>query len=222
MRGISKNPVPACGTGLLPRRSTVPALGSSRNLPDSDLLDLPDQSDCLNGEVETHGTSTLNKCQTPPRHARRGFRGRRWVRVAVQVAVQVGTRIAGAEVRGRVGSAARVLVLAGGPRAVRRTVNPNRDRDEPEMLAMLEVLKVQAMLERHRSQTGTVLASSPGLTEFRSGALPVKGFELVVRKRRLCGDLSPESALAILQKNPARRGLDPRPDPCHHLNFRPS
>ena len=100
MRGISKNPVPACGTGLLPRRSTVPALGSSRNLPDSDL---PDQSDCLNGEVETHGTSTLNKCQTPPRHARRGFRGRRWVRVAVQVAVQVGTRIAGAEVRGRVG-----------------------------------------------------------------------------------------------------------------------
>ena len=110
MRGISKSPVPACGTGLLPRRSTVPALGSSRNLPDSDLLDLldlPDQSDCLNGEVETHGTSTLNKCQTPPRHARRGFRGRRWVRVAVQiavrVAVRVGTRIAGAEVRGGVG-----------------------------------------------------------------------------------------------------------------------
>ena len=109
---------------------------------------------------------------------------------------------------------------------MRRTVNPNRDRDEPEMLevpeilAMLEVLKVLEVLERHRSQTGTVLASSPGPTLFRSGALPVKGFELVVRKRRLCGDLSPESALAILQKNPARRGLDPRPDPCHHLNFR--
>ena len=105
-------------------------------------------------------------------------------------------------------------------------MNPNRDRDEPEMLevpeilAMLEVLKVLEVLERHRSQTGTVLASSPGPTLFRSGALPVKGFELVVRKRRLCGDLSPESALAILQKNPARRGLDPRPDPCHHLNFR--
>ena len=92
--------------------------------------------------------------------------------------------------------------MAGGPRAVRRTVNPNRDRDAPEMLAMLEVLKVLEVLERHRSQTGTVLASSPGPTLFRSGALPVKGFELVVRKRRLCGDLSPESALAILQKTP--------------------
>ena len=84
-----------------------------------------------------------------------------------------------------------------------------------------EVQEVQAMLDCHGSRTGTLFASSPGLTEFRSGALPVKGFELVVRKRRLCGDLSPESALAILQKNPARRGLDPRPDPCHHLNFRP-
>ena len=90
-------------------------------------------------------------------------------------------------------------------RAVRRTVNPNRDRDEPEMLAMLKVLKVLKVLEvleRHRSQTGTVLASSPGSTLFRSGALPVKGVELVVGKRRLCGDLSPESALAILQKTP--------------------
>ena len=209
MRGISKNPVPACGTGLLPRRSTVPALGSSRNLPDSDLLDLPDQSDCLNGEVETHGTSTLNKCQTPPRHARRGFRGRLGlVRLAVQVAVRVGTRIAGAEVRDGVGSAARVLVLAENPRAVRRTVNPNRDRDEPEMLAMLEVLKVQevqevqAMLDCHGSRTGTLFASSPGLTLFRPSALPVKGLKLVVEKRRRCGALSPESALAILQKTP--------------------
>jgi hypothetical protein len=37
---------------------------------------------------------------------------------------------------------------------------------------------------------------------FRSGALPVKGLELVVGKRQMCGDLSPESALAILQKTP--------------------
>ena len=37
---------------------------------------------------------------------------------------------------------------------------------------------------------------------FRSGALSVKGVELVVGKRRLCGELSPESALAILQKTP--------------------
>ena len=65
-----------------------------------------------------------------------------------------------------------------------------------------EVQEVQAMLDCHGSRTGTLFASSPGLTEFRSGALPVKGFELVVRKRRLCGDLSPESALAILQKTP--------------------
>jgi hypothetical protein len=36
----------------------------------------------------------------------------------------------------------------------------------------------------------------------RSGALPVKSLELVLEKRRLCGDLSPASALAILQKTP--------------------
>ena len=70
------------------------------------------------------------------------------------------------------------------------------------MLKMLEVQEVQEVLDCHGSRTGTLFASSPGLTEFRSGALPVKGFELVVRKRRLCGDLSPESALAILQKTP--------------------
>ena len=70
------------------------------------------------------------------------------------------------------------------------------------MLEVLEVLEVPGMLDRHGSRTGTVLASSPGSTLFRSGALPVKGVELVVGKRRLCGDLSPESALAILQKTP--------------------
>ena len=112
------------------------------------------------------------------------------------------------------------MVLAENPRAVRRTVNPNRDRDEPEMLAMLEVLKVQevqevlkvqevqevqevqAMLDCHGSRTGTLFASSPGLTLFRPSALPVKGLKLVVEKRRRCGALSPESALAILQKTP--------------------
>ena len=36
----------------------------------------------------------------------------------------------------------------------------------------------------------------------RSGALPVKGLELVLEKRRLCGELSPASALAIPQKTP--------------------
>ena len=39
---------------------------------------------------------------------------------------------------------------------MRRTVNPNRDRDEPEMLAMLEVLKVLKVLKvlcQHRSET---------------------------------------------------------------------
>ena len=61
---------------------------------------------------------------------------------------------------------------------------------------MLEVL------DRHGSRTGTLFASSPGLTLFRCSALPVKGLKLVVEKRRLCGDLSPESALAILQKTP--------------------
>jgi hypothetical protein len=91
------------------------------------------------------------------------------------------------------GLAAGGLVLSENLRAVRRTVNPDMDRDEQAMLAMLE---------RHGSRTGTVFASSPGLTLFRSGALPVKGLELVVEKRRLCGDLSPESALAILQKTP--------------------
>ncbi len=88
------------------------------------------------------------------------------------------------------GLVAGALVLSENLRAVRRTVNPDRDRDEP------------AMLKPHAYRTGTVYASSPCLTLFRSGALPVKGLELVVEKRRLCGDLSPESALAILQKTP--------------------
>jgi hypothetical protein len=92
-----------------------------------------------------------------------------------------------------VGLAAGGLVLWENFRAVRRTVNPDRDRDEQAMLALLV---------RHGSWTGTVFASSPNLTLFRSGALPVKGLELLVDKRRLCGDLSPESALAILQKTP--------------------
>ena len=78
-------------------------------------------------------------------------------------------------------------------RTVRRTVNPDRDLDAQAMLEMLV---------RHGSRTGTVFATSPSLTLFRSGALPVKGLELVVEKRRLCGDLSPESAMAILQKTP--------------------
>jgi hypothetical protein len=67
---------------------------------------------------------------------------------------------------------------------------------------VLTVLTVLEVLDCHGSRTGTLFASSPGLTEFRSGALPVKGLELVVEKRRLCGDLSSESALAILQKTP--------------------
>ena len=135
----------------------------------------------------------------PPRKARI-CGGRPWlVPVAVPVGIRIAVRIAGAGVQGGLGSAARVLVLAENPRAVRRTVNPNWDRDEQ---AMLEVLEVLEMLERHGSQTGTVLASSPGPTMSRSGALPVKGLELVVGRRRLCGDLSPESALAILQKTP--------------------
>ena len=70
------------------------------------------------------------------------------------------------------------------------------------MLEVPEVLEVLEVLERHGSQTGTLFASSCGLTLFRSSALPVKGLELVVEKRRLCGDLSPELALAILQKPP--------------------
>jgi hypothetical protein len=86
-----------------------------------------------------------------------------------------------------------VLVPAKNLSAVHWTVNPQRDRDEQAMLEMLE---------RHGSRTGTVFASSPSLTVFRSGALPVKGLELVVGKRQMCGDLSPESALAILQKTP--------------------
>jgi hypothetical protein len=85
-----------------------------------------------------------------------------------------------------------VLVPAKNLSAVHWTMNPQRDRDEQAMLEMLE---------RHGSRTGTVFAN-PSLTLFRSGALPVKGLELVVGKRQMCGDLSPESALAILQKTP--------------------
>ncbi|MCX6869957.1 MAG: hypothetical protein NTY84_04910 [Verrucomicrobia bacterium] len=85
---------------------------------------------------------------------------------------------------------------------MRRTVNPNRDRDEPEMLEMQAMLEMLEMLDRHGSRTGTLFASSPGLTLFRASALPVKGLKLVVEKRRLCGDLSPELAFAVLQKTP--------------------
>ena len=85
------------------------------------------------------------------------------------------------------------LVLTENLSVVRRTVNPERDRDAQAMLEMLE---------QHGSRAATVFASHPNLTLFRAGALPVKGLELVVEKRRLCGDLSPASALAILQKDP--------------------
>ena len=61
------------------------------------------------------------------------------------------------------GLAVRGLVPPENLRAVRRTVNPDRDRDEP------------AMLKPHAYRTGTVYASSPCLTLFRSGALPVRG-----------------------------------------------
>ena len=112
--------------------------------------------------------------------ARTGSTGRERVAVGLGAALVAG------------GLAAGGLVLSENLRAVRRTVNPDRDLDEQAMLEMLE---------RHGSRTGTVFAgSSPTL--FRSGVLPVKGLELVVEKRRLCGDLSPDSALAILQKTP--------------------
>jgi hypothetical protein len=47
--------------------------------------------------------------------------------------------------------------------------------------------------------SGTLLRR---LSLSRSGALPMKSLELVLEKRRLCGVLSPASALAILQKTP--------------------
>ncbi len=47
--------------------------------------------------------------------------------------------------------------------------------------------------------SGTLLRR---LSLSRSGALPLKSLKLVVKKRRLCGDLSPASALAIPQKTP--------------------
>ena len=113
--------------------------------------------------------------------ARTGRTGRQRVAWGLGAALVAGGLVAGA------------LVLSENLSAVRRTVNPDRDLDAQAMLEMLE---------RHGSRTGMVFASSPDLTLFRSGALPVKGLELVVEKRRLCGDLSPESALAILQATP--------------------
>ena len=113
--------------------------------------------------------------------ARTGRTGRQRVAWGLGAALVAGGLVAGA------------LVLSENLSAVRRTVNPDRDLDAQAMLEMLE---------RRGSRTGMVFASSPDLTLFRSGALPVKGLELVVEKRRLCGDLSPESALAILQKTP--------------------
>ena len=78
-------------------------------------------------------------------------------------------------------------------RAVRRALNPERDLDAPAMLKMRA---------RHASRIGTVFANCPDLTLFRSGALAVKGLERVVETRRVCSDLRPASAIAILQKTP--------------------
>lgn len=75
-------------------------------------------------------------------------------------------------------------------RAVQRKVN--RDGDHHS----------QAVLERHGSRTGTVLASNPGPTSFRRAAGEEVKSVSVYGKRRLCGNRSPESALAILQKSP--------------------
>ena len=113
--------------------------------------------------------------------ARTASNGRARVALGLGAALVAGGLVAGC------------LVLSENLRAVRRTLNPERDRDE---LAMLQ------MLERYGSRSATVFASSPNLTLFRSGAIPVRGLELVVEKRRLSGDLSPERALAILQKTP--------------------
>ena len=71
-----------------------------------------------------------------------------------------------------------------------------------KVLKVLETLEVLKVLDCHGSRTGTLFASSPGLTFFRSSALPVKDLKLVVEKRRLCGDLTSESALMILQETP--------------------
>ena len=78
-------------------------------------------------------------------------------------------------------------------RAVRRTLNQEMDCDAHAMLEMME---------RRASRTGTVFASCPDLTLFRSATLPIKGLELVVAKHRLRSDLRPASAIAILQKTP--------------------
>jgi hypothetical protein len=93
-------------------------------------------------------------------------------------------------------------------RAVQRKVN--RDGDHHS----------QAVLERHGSRTGKVLASNPGPTSFRSGALPVKMLELVAGRRRLCGDQSPESAPAILPPRPTRSGPTTRPMPSPQFEDR--
>ena len=76
---------------------------------------------------------------------------------------------------------------------MRRTLNQEMDCDAHAMLEMME---------RRASRTGTVFASCPDLTLFRSATLPIKGLELVVAKHRLRSDLRPASAIAILQKTP--------------------
>jgi len=72
---------------------------------------------------------------------------------------------------------------------------PNGDRS-----AALQETRV--LLSEYREALGSVFASTPHLYLFESGVLPVKGLEVVVEKRRQCGNLTPKSVLETLRQAP--------------------
>jgi len=92
------------------------------------------------------------------------------------------------------------LVRSENLRAVRRTLNPEGDTDAPAMLEMME---------RPASRTGTVFASRPDLTLFRSGATAGEGSGTSGRKAPCVR--SPQSGVGNCDpaKDPGRRGVDP-------------
>jgi hypothetical protein len=87
-------------------------------------------------------------------------------------------------------------------RAVRRSLNPEGDTDAPAMLEMME---------RPASRTGTVFASRPDLTLFRSGATAGEGSGTSGRKAPPVQ--RPQSGVGNFDpaKDPGRRGVDPEP-----------
>lgn len=75
-------------------------------------------------------------------------------------------------------------------------------RREPSADRTAALRETRDLLSEYREVLGTVFASTPHLYLFESDVLPVPGLEVVVEKRRQCGNLTPKSALETLRRAP--------------------